>query len=262
MLILLHTYKLHHSGDSSNSPTCLSRGNDLLIVGIISNYAATAADTFSSELGILSHSPPRLITTLRTVPPGTNGGVTTAGLLAGLLGSFSIAFTSVLLLPFCPKSSGPVGRVLMPNEYRGWGLDDKIFFVVGITLWGALGSVLDSILGALLQASVVDKRTGKIIEGTGGVRVLTRSESSYGVPEATVSRKEDIGKRSEWSSRNSRSVLNGMDVLDNNQVNLLMAVIMTIGGMMVTSRVWNIPLSSVYSVEGEGGGGRAPHPSI
>jgi uncharacterized protein (TIGR00297 family) len=126
---------------------------------VVRNYAAVAADTFSSELGILSKSKPRLITspTLRVVPPGTNGGVTATGLLAGVLGAFTIAVTSAILIPFCSgDASGPVSRVQ---------------WILAVTAWGTLGSVLDSILGGLLQASVVDKRSGKIVEGTGGGKV-------------------------------------------------------------------------------------------
>lgn len=44
-------------------------------------------------------------------------------------------------------------------------------WILAVTGWGALGSVLDSVLGGLLQASVVDKRTGKVVEGTGGKKV-------------------------------------------------------------------------------------------
>jgi len=124
-----------------------------------SNYAAVAADTFASELGILSKSKPRLITSLtfRVVPPGTNGGVTATGLLAALLGAFTVALTSAALLPFCPRGWGARER---------WGL-----WVLAVTLWGALGSVVDSLLGGWFQASVVDKRTGKIVEGSGGQKV-------------------------------------------------------------------------------------------
>jgi uncharacterized protein (TIGR00297 family) len=202
---------------------CLGYGEDLLIVGIVANYAAVAADTLSSELGILSGSKPRLITTGRTVPPGTNGGVTGMGLLAGLGGSLVIAVVSVVLLPFCVKSSGPVGRVLMAGERRGWGWDDKTMWVLFITIWGALGSVLDSVLGAVLQGTVEDKRTGKVIEAYGGTRVLI-SRSSQG---------------------KSGRVLRGSDLLDNNQVNFVMALLMSMGGMVVASRIWEVPLSSI-----------------
>lgn len=121
------------------------------------NYAAVAADTFSSELGILSKTKPRLITslTLREVPPGTNGGVTATGLGAGLLGSFLVSVTSAVVLPFCASA----------------GLQERALWTVAMTAWGTLGSVLDSVLGGILQASVVDKKSGKVVEGSGGKKV-------------------------------------------------------------------------------------------
>ena len=95
---------------------------------------------------------------LREVPPGTNGGVTATGLGAGLLGSFIVSATSAAVLPFCASVS----------------LKDRALWTIAMTLWGAIGSVLDSILGGLLQASVVDKRSGKIVEGSGGRKVGLR----------------------------------------------------------------------------------------
>jgi len=140
-----------------------------------SNYAAVAADTFSSELGILSTSKPRLITSwkLREVPPGTNGGVTIAGFLGGLLGSFTVAVTSAILLPFCPVRSGKLFGNKQPGLLGGnaWGQEEIALWVVTVTIWGLLGSLLDSFLGGWLQASVVDSRTGKVIEGNGGQQV-------------------------------------------------------------------------------------------
>lgn len=134
----------------------------MLMVSMYSNYAAVAADTYSSELGILSKSPPRLITSLslRVVPPGTNGGVTATGLLAGALGAFTVAVTSAVLLPF-----------RLPGSDGGLYVKERVVWILAVTGWGALGSVLDSVLGGLLQASVVDKRTGKVVEGTGGKKV-------------------------------------------------------------------------------------------
>jgi len=143
------------------------------------NYAAVAADTFSSELGIISSSKPRLITspTLREVPPGTNGGVTAIGILAGFLGSFTIAATSAIFLPFCAVgASSTIGKLFGDNQPgfeggSGWALREKLVWVGAVTLWGGLGSLLDSLLGGWLQASVVDARTGKVIEGVGGKKV-------------------------------------------------------------------------------------------
>ena len=134
------------------------------------------ADTFSSELGILSSSKPRLLTSLnfRQVPPGTNGGVTLAGTLAGFAGALAIALTSVALLPFCasdPDNIRSFASHLGVGHGIAWGLRDKIVLVLAVTVWGGLGSLLDSALGGWLQASVVDKKTGKVVEGSGGRKV-------------------------------------------------------------------------------------------
>ena len=150
---------------------------DLLV--LCSNYAATAADTFSSELGILSKSKPRLLTSwnFRQVPPGTNGGVTFMGSMAGFLGAFTIALTSAVFLPFCVVGlTSKTGKLFGDNQPgleggSGWGLKEKTLWVVAITIWGGLGSLLDSALGGWFQASVVDTRTGKVIEGSGGKKV-------------------------------------------------------------------------------------------
>lgn len=144
-----------------------------------SNYAAVAADTFSSELGILSNSKPRLLTSwnFREVPPGTNGGITFIGTMAGFLGAFTIATTSAVLLPFCVVGlTSRTGKLFGDNQPgleggSGWGWQEKLLWVLAVTLWGGLGSLVDSALGGFFQASVIDARTGKVIEGTGGKKV-------------------------------------------------------------------------------------------
>lgn len=157
-----------------------SRHPSLSITDYVSNYAAVAADTFSSELGILSKSRPRLLTSwsLREVPPGTNGGVTIVGIAAGFLGAFFIGLIAITLLPFCSgtflnlRSRWP--KTVEPGLQggSGWGHSEEILFLLCITIWGGLGSLLDSALGGWLQASVVDTRTGKVVEGSGGTKVI------------------------------------------------------------------------------------------
>ncbi|KAF2018616.1 UMP1-domain-containing protein [Aaosphaeria arxii CBS 175.79] len=226
VLILLHTWQLHKEGTYWNEDLCWKSGGDVIVIGIVANYAAVAADTFSSELGILSTSKPRLITApWRVVPPGTNGGVTMAGLIAGWAGASLIAGTSVLLLPFC----------------KTWSPADKAIFTYAISAAGFAGTLLDSLLGALFQASVVDVHSGKIVEGAGGRKVMIHST----IPHSKLTLEAESGKSSGVETTNvqatrtqkaggsgsdvaegyheSRKVEVGHDILDNNAVNIAMA---------------------------------------
>ncbi len=99
-------------------------------LGFAASLAAVNADTWATELGVLSSRPPRLITRLgRRVERGTSGGVTLWGTSAALLGSAVIALVAA---PFSAMAPVP--------------------FIFSVTLGGWLGSLLDSFLGAALQA--------------------------------------------------------------------------------------------------------------
>lgn len=263
---------------------CLSWPADLFFLGIVANYAAVAADTFSSELGILSNSQPRLITSLtfRKVPPGTNGGVTIVGLTAALLGSFVIVTATIILTPFCLTSALGDER----EEHNDWEIKKVIIFATVMTFWGALGSILDSLLGGWLQQSIVDTNSGKIVESRGGKRViLTKSGSN--------SRSDKIQENSAFTKSNNKTTLrmfgdqqlgsgrldadfegekscknqlNGsyechkstndkfaskiivesgsLGLLDNNQVNFIMALTMSTGAMIIAGQIWEFPPSS------------------
>jgi uncharacterized membrane protein len=289
ILSLLHAYQLRSrqqsllaspgGGGSNAGSLCFAWGGDLLVVGIIANYACVAADTLSSELGILAKGQPRLITslTLRKVPRGTNGGVTLTGLAAGLLGSVVVVTAAMLFLPFCSdETAGKLGGG------APWSTEQRRTLILGLTVWGLLGSVVDSILGGLFQSSVKDTRSGKIVEGEGGVRVLVSGSSHH--PEREQDLAADVkaallhgeggsavedtdptsgaagsGARPDrYDARDkhrrpsfgdekpSRVVENGWDLLDNNDVNFLMAFGMSVGAMAVAGWYWQVPLSSVF----------------
>ena len=175
-LILAHTYLIYTDAAWSDCWPGPGRGpGDLLVIGIVSNYAAVAADTFSSELGILSRSDPFLITVFppRKVPRGTNGGVSVLGVGAGALGAFIVGVTSALLLPFCPTSVSQTVSAKSDSVAfaGGWTTKEVAIWIAAVTLWGSLGSLMDSVLGGLVQASVVDTRSGKVVEGAGGRKV-------------------------------------------------------------------------------------------
>jgi uncharacterized protein (TIGR00297 family) len=60
--------------------------------------AAVNADTWATELGVLSPHPPRLITTGRRVQVGASGGVTWSGMAASLGGALLIGLLGALIL--------------------------------------------------------------------------------------------------------------------------------------------------------------------
>jgi uncharacterized membrane protein len=193
------------------------------------NYVAVAADTFSSELGILSNSSPRLIVApWRVVPRGTNGGVTMIGLLAGTLGSLIISAVSVTLLPFCSSKAPPNKLFPGSTSSAGWELKEKLTIMLAMTAVGLAGSVLDSVYGALFQASVIERKSGKVIEGEGGRKVI--------LPKSSAAKEK---AESGWQ------IAVGRDILSNNGVNLLMAASMSFLAMYGACWVFDIPLGQV-----------------
>lgn len=45
----------------------------------------------------------------------------------------------------------------------------------------------------------------------------------------------------------TRKVESGCDLFDNNVVNLLMASIMSVGGMLVAAWIWDVPFQSILN---------------
>lgn len=105
-------------------------------LGFAGSLAAANADTWATELGVLSRRPPVMITGGRRVEPGTSGGISVVGTLAALSGALLIGLLAAWLRPAAlPASAGSFLADL------GW-----------IGLGGLAGSLLDSLLGATLQA--------------------------------------------------------------------------------------------------------------
>jgi len=95
--------------------------------GFIGSIATATADTLASEVGVVQQ--PRLITTLRKVPPGTDGGISLVGTAAGILGAGVIGVAAYLL-----------------------GIYPDPFVTLKISIIaGTVGCFVDSILGAVLE---------------------------------------------------------------------------------------------------------------
>ncbi len=91
----------------------------------IGALAASAADTWSTEIGTLSGVMPRLIISGRKVPAGTSGGITLSGTLGAVAGA----------------ACAGVGARL-----AGWTTPIMVIIVAGTA-----GAIADSLLGATIQ---------------------------------------------------------------------------------------------------------------
>lgn len=63
----------------------------MLIALAVAALAEAAADTVSSEVGQVLGGRPRMVTSMRAVEPGTNGAVSVAGTLAGVVAAAMVA---------------------------------------------------------------------------------------------------------------------------------------------------------------------------
>ncbi len=103
----------------------------LWFVACAGALAAVNADTWATELGVLSRTSPCLITTGRRVEVGASGGVTWLGTVASLGGALFIGLLGALVLR------------------QGWAAGGIL--LLAATVGGLAGSVCDSILGAMVQ---------------------------------------------------------------------------------------------------------------
>nr|WP_255570225.1 DUF92 domain-containing protein [Cohnella sp. CFH 77786] len=117
--------------------------------------AAVTADTWATEIGGLSRTPPRSIKTGRRVAPGTSGGVSGLGLGASLAGGLFIGAAAWMLLLAWPGQTAP-DVASAPLRLAAWG---------GIAgLAGIIGSLADSWIGATWQLMYRCGECGREIE--------------------------------------------------------------------------------------------------
>ncbi|XP_004932076.1 transmembrane protein 19 [Bombyx mori] len=163
-----------------------------LSIGILGVFACCNGDTWASEIGtVFSSSDPYLITSWKKVPRGTNGGVTFIGTVFSGLGGFVIGLSQYFVLYlFSDKSSWDYAPPQWPIILMG-------------TISGLLGSLVDSILGATLQFSGLNKE-GKIVN------------HSY-----------DAVKH-----------ISGWNILDNHSVNLISTIIIGLLTPTLSKNLW------------------------
>ncbi len=127
-------------------------GDPIWAALFVGSIATATADTVASEIGVTGGRP-IMITTLKPVPEGTNGGITVRGEAASLLGSFIIAGIAfgfqIISLP--------------------------VFFIC--LLAGFLGTNIDSVIGATLENRGLIGNAGTNLLATfgGGVSAVVLS---------------------------------------------------------------------------------------
>jgi uncharacterized protein (TIGR00297 family) len=126
----------------------------VLFAAFIGAMATVNADTWATEIGVLSAHQPRLITNGKQVQVGTSGGVTFLGTTATAAGGLFIGLMSIVF-------------ALLAGDIS---LSPSLIFLIGVTS-GLAGAFFDSLLGATVQAIYYcdhcKKETEKIIHTCG-----------------------------------------------------------------------------------------------
>ncbi|MEA4861060.1 hypothetical protein SDC9_54361 [bioreactor metagenome] len=150
--------KIHKKGGTRDAVQVYANGFMALLAGLLyalnpsmpflvmfgSAVGEAASDTFASEVGILSKTKPVSIITGRPMTPGLSGAVSPLGLASGLLGAVLIGLCFWgCFLPISPKSAAYASVVALSS-----------FF----------GCLIDSVLGATLQAHYYDEVNDRITE--------------------------------------------------------------------------------------------------
>lgn len=186
-----------------------------VLLAYLGAFACVCGDTWASELGILSRTPPRLVTSILScgctragrpgdlaspriwpwrwmvVPRGTNGGMSGWGTFVSAAGGTAMGVVMALE----PAVQAVYSRLPRPGAGAGddaaspsLGCDSAaspimpqwaLLLLIG-TAAGLVGSVIDSILGAVLQRSWFEPWSGRAsaVLPSGG-RPLTNARHRY-----------------------------------------------------------------------------------
>ncbi|MEA1943907.1 MAG: TIGR00297 family protein [Euryarchaeota archaeon] len=118
----------------------------------LGSVATATGDTLASEIGTTYKGNPRMITTLKEVEPGADGGVSSLGEIAAIFGSMVIALFAILF------------GVIKIDSYC-------LFGMLIVTISGFAGTNIDSLLGATMQQRGMLSNNGVNVASTiaGGI---------------------------------------------------------------------------------------------
>ena len=105
----------------------ISAFDPFIMAAFLGSIATATGDTLASEIGQTYKGDPIMITTLKKVDPGTDGGISGLGELAALFGAGVIALLSLMIIK------------------------DDLNLVFAVLAGGLIGTNIDSVLGATFQ---------------------------------------------------------------------------------------------------------------
>ncbi|CCV64628.1 conserved hypothetical protein [Alteracholeplasma palmae J233] len=141
------------------------------------SIAVSTADTWASELGKYSKGSTVSIINFKKIDKGQSGGISVLGTVASLLGGLLIAVSFLLM------------------TWNSFSIIPWYLTILFIMLGGFVGSVVDSILGILIQEKYMNLKTNQITE-------VFDNKSQY-------------------------RLISGIKYINNDMVNLLTSVIVT-----------------------------------
>lgn len=109
--------------------------NPIFLLAYAVSFGVATSDTWASEVGVLSKDKPLSILNLRPIEKGLSGGISRLGTIFAFLGS-----TFISLIFF-------ISYIVLYNDIRQGLTYSSICLILGF-----IGSIIDSILGASIQA--------------------------------------------------------------------------------------------------------------
>jgi uncharacterized protein (TIGR00297 family) len=178
-------------------------GNPGWALGFAVSFASSNADTWSSEIGVLSRSAPVSLVGFRSVPRGVSGGVSLLGTLTALAGA---AFIAVIF----------AAENLSLHAITG-GFPVVFLFV---TAGGFTGSIVDSLLGATVQAQYA--------HGLRAQRVLPHERFPWRSGSGDI-----VTERSHGEDGRPHRLVRGLPFVTNDVVNLASCALVTAAAVLL-----------------------------
>lgn len=158
-----------------------ARTQQLLFAAFLGAMATVTADTWATEIGVLSMSLPRMVTTGRVAPAGTSGGITLLGTVTSFCGGAFIGVVAVMGILAQAFALGNIGWSGNWNFISNALVVGMSGIVLLVAVSGLLGSLFDSLMGATVQGIYFceydETQTEKKIHSCGRATRLVRGRA-------------------------------------------------------------------------------------